>query len=313
MITTLEPVNRPMAAIVRMLLCGIAGAAAMMIWKAPDKGHNAPQRDVTAGKLPDAKMPSSMAERPGIRVVDSTALKWSQIECEEYPEYIRNLRASGCPEVTIRRLVTAELRAEYDERRRTLLQSDPIPFWHPDYGIGEALHPDFTAINEEEWGVTAELLGSIDETQAEPGLPPVLRFGGLPDSLRERLSKILDETDSAREAVLAAAVGRELEQAEMEKLDQITEDKETALKQALTPAQREDFEIRNSALAQELREEVSLRNLELGEDSFRALFRARSRFQEEIARAATSGGDLSDAHRAYLAEAAGITGVDIGW
>jgi len=99
----------------------------------------------------------------------------------------------------------------------------------------------------------------------------------------------------------------------MEKLDQITEDKETALKQALTPAQREDFEIRNSALAQELREEVSLRNLELGEDSFRALFRARSRFQEEIARAATSGGDLSDAHRAYLAEAAGITGVDIGW
>jgi hypothetical protein len=306
-----DTLKRLTVGVFRMFLCGITGAAGMMIWRAPNDGIKGRHGEFKTGVLSSANLPSSRAELPEYRDVNSKRLKWNQIECAEYPQYIQNLRSSGCPEATIKRLVTAELRAEYDERRRTLLQSDPIPFWHPDYGIGEALHPDFTAINEEEMHVTADLLGSVDEMQTEPGLPPVVRFGGLPDSTRERLSNIIDQTESARNAVLAAAVGRDLEQTEMEKLDQITEEKETALNQALTPAQKEEFEIRNSALAQELRDKLRSRDLELSENSFRALFRARTRFQEEIAGAATSGGDLAEAHRAYLAEAAGITGVDI--
>lgn len=49
---------------------------------------------------------------------------WSQLEAGDYPTYIAKLRAIGCPEETIRDLITADLASQYEDKRRQLLAAD---------------------------------------------------------------------------------------------------------------------------------------------------------------------------------------------
>ena len=54
---------------------------------------------------------------------------WAQIETTDYRQYIANLRAVGCPELTVREMVVAELRDRYSQRITTLVNSVTGQFW----------------------------------------------------------------------------------------------------------------------------------------------------------------------------------------
>ena len=71
----------------------------------------------TALHKPTSPMPPAGTIPP---VVDKTAQRtkafdWSQVESDDFPAYIANLRKIGCPEITIQRLVGAELEAIYGD------------------------------------------------------------------------------------------------------------------------------------------------------------------------------------------------------
>ncbi|CAN5763515.1 hypothetical protein BH11VER1_BH11VER1_29830 [soil metagenome] len=45
-------------------------------------------------------------------------LHWNQLESEKYPAFVANLRAIGCPEQTIRDIVSAEVRKKFNEKHQ---------------------------------------------------------------------------------------------------------------------------------------------------------------------------------------------------
>ena len=47
---------------------------------------------------------------------------WSQLDASDYHVYVQNLRAIGCPEPSVRAIVTADVAAVFDQRRRRLEQ-----------------------------------------------------------------------------------------------------------------------------------------------------------------------------------------------
>jgi hypothetical protein len=47
-------------------------------------------------------------------------LHWNQIESSDYPTYVANLRSIGCPEQTIRDIITADVHATFAPRRAQL-------------------------------------------------------------------------------------------------------------------------------------------------------------------------------------------------
>ena len=55
------------------------------------------------------------------------AFQWSQLEAGDYPTYIARLRTVGCPEETIRDLITADVTGQYEEKRRQLIAANPQP------------------------------------------------------------------------------------------------------------------------------------------------------------------------------------------
>jgi hypothetical protein len=59
--------------------------------------------------------PAEAADRP------TAPFRWSQLEAKDYPTYIANLRAIGCPEQTIREIVVADVDDLYAPRRGALL------------------------------------------------------------------------------------------------------------------------------------------------------------------------------------------------
>ena len=46
-------------------------------------------------------------------VAESKPFRWSQLDAKDYHDYVKNLRAFGCPEPTIRAIVTADVHAVY--------------------------------------------------------------------------------------------------------------------------------------------------------------------------------------------------------
>src|SRR6188474_1966258 len=80
-----------------------------------------------------ASAASSAAKTDGKSVtitVPSTALDWRIVESEDYKKYIANLRAIGCPEETIRDIITADVNKLFEQRRSEVTGStNKFQFW----------------------------------------------------------------------------------------------------------------------------------------------------------------------------------------
>jgi hypothetical protein len=64
-----------------------------------------------------AQVPLTVA----VQTSSAAGFRWSQLESEDYPTYISNLRGIGCPEQTIREIITADLDDLFAPRRQPLL------------------------------------------------------------------------------------------------------------------------------------------------------------------------------------------------
>lgn len=239
--------------------------------------------------------------------VDGTAtrlapLDWSQIESKDFGAYVANLRNLGCPEGTIRRIVSSEVRESFDHDRRALLDSEPISFWDGSYGEGEMQTPEFQAIAQEESRFLTELLGEeCGSSLEDPTGYETLRFGQRLAAKKQGVQDILSQTESLREEILAATGEDGLSEEQQQRFSQIEIDKEQALATLLSSEEREDFEIRNSALANELRSMLREEGREVTEAQFRQMFRMRQDLARQIELAARSGGETGEAWAAYQA------------
>src|SRR6266404_1822429 len=72
-------------------------------------GHTAPT--IAYISVDDATASSSQ---------DTLRFHWSQLESSDYPTYITKLRRVGCPERTIRDIITADVGGLYSRRREEL-------------------------------------------------------------------------------------------------------------------------------------------------------------------------------------------------
>ncbi len=123
--------------------------AALLCWPA----HHSP----TAESLPSPQTPAAgqperetLAPRRPERITPAQSFRWSQIESPDYHAYISNLRGIGCPEQTIRDIVTADVdEAFYLSRREQLKQQQS----------GQALEASLAKLSDEETAFVTTLLG----------------------------------------------------------------------------------------------------------------------------------------------------------
>ena len=259
--------------------------------KSPSGGSGLP-------KLPSAESIEA-AGRTNL-VVRRQFFSWREVESPDYQTYIANLRYIGCPEQTIRDIIIADVNALFARRRANELVSSEQQWWRsePDPMVVQAANEKAAALEHERRTLLSGLLGDNWETGDMLSLPRPTRpgilldgpvLGILPTETKQAIQDINARSQEKMESYVQAQLreGKNPDPAELVKLRQQTRDE---LSRVLAPAQLEEYLLRYSQSANELRADLGqLRFFNTNPEEFRAIFRATDTLDQRIA--SLSGND----------------------
>jgi len=213
-------------------------------------------------------------------VVRRQFFSWRELESSDYPTYIANLRAIGCPEPTIRDIIVADVNQLYARRRATEIRTDTELWWRsePDMDLLQEAADKTQALDAERRELLTRLLGPNWEMGGEAlGVPDTsISFtghllGDLTPEVKQAVREIETRSRDRREAYRRGqqSEGKPIDPAELAALRQQTREE---LAKVLNPEQLEEYLLRYSNNASQLRE--SLRGFHATQEEFRGLFRA---------------------------------------
>src|SRR5215831_13719243 len=112
-------------------------------------------------------------------VIRRQFFSWDQVESDDYPTYISNLREIGCPEQTIRDIIIAEINSLFSRRLATELVTPEQQWWRsePDTNVVRIAAEKIRALDDERRALLAKLLGSGWESGDLLNLPRPSRRG----------------------------------------------------------------------------------------------------------------------------------------
>ncbi|MGN6385469.1 MAG: hypothetical protein ACTHMT_04440, partial [Verrucomicrobiota bacterium] len=223
-------------------------------------------------------------------VIRRKGFQWSEIESTNYPVFIRNLRLIGCPERTIRDIIVADVNDLYAHRIRNEVVVPEQEWWKadPNQGPLAVVTSQIQSLNEEKMRMLDQLLGSSWRSNTVANVAtlsselirldgPVL--GKLSPQIKASLLQIEESSRRARENYLAqmTAAGKTPDPVALARMrQQVRNDLATLL----TPDQLEEYLLRYSNNADELRQE--LRGFGADADEFRRIFRARDGYDLQL-------------------------------
>ena len=86
--------------------------------------------DITKTRAPAEQLKAALDFPPqSVAAHRANPFDWRQVESPDYKEYIANLRAIGCPEKTIKEIVTADVKDLFSARRGALIQTNHYEYW----------------------------------------------------------------------------------------------------------------------------------------------------------------------------------------
>lgn len=237
--------------------------------------------------VPDIDLSNSNRTKTNV-VVRRQNFTWEEVESDNYVTYIKNLRDIGCPDSTIRDIIVADVDELYVHRRMTEVVSADHQWWtsEPNMDVIQKAADKLKSLETERRALLTRLLGSGWETASNP-LPPATRtgvsltgpvLGELDPQTKQAVYDIAAQTQQKIDAYQEAQrkEGKELDPAELAKLRQ---DSRVQLANVLNPAQMEEFLLRYSNTAFQMRSELN--GLDLTPDEFRTLFQARDTIEQE--------------------------------
>jgi LysM repeat protein len=244
-------------------------------------------------------------------VVRRQFFSWREVESADYPTYIANLRDIGCPEQTIRDIIIADVNAMYSRRRAAELVTAEQQWWRsqPDPAVLQAAAEKSRALEDERRGFLAKLLGTNWESGdivslPRPSRPGILLdgqvLGNLPAETKQAIQEVSLRSQDKLQAYLdeLQLQGKSPDPVEMAKLRQQTR---LDLQKILTPPQLEEFLLRYSQNANDLRNDFGqLQFFNPSPDEFRSVFRATDTLDQQIALLAGATDPNSVAQRKSL-------------
>lgn len=221
------------------------------------------------------------------------AKTWTNLNTSDLRELVARLRAAGFSPVVIRAIVGARLEASFSARMGELVGSVDAPFWKPDpfsslsnskfYETQAQIYRDRTKALREILGDDYFASSASDATVIQRR-----QFGDLPKPKIELLQRIVDDYAEMLSQVKAGSGGIILPE-DREKFALLEREKRADLATILTPAELEDFEMRNSVITSRLRTGLTMMDASAAE--FAAIFRAQQPFAELLY--PTNSGNIS--------------------
>jgi hypothetical protein len=271
---------------VLLLLLNVAALAAGFVFfsqywgRQTEQERAADQTELAAWKA-RAAAPANAAQAEPTVVYRTNDFRWSQLESADYREYIANLRAVGCPEVTIKDILLTDVMRLYAQRRGQYYHNGrPFNYWETNdkrklkQPQVEERDRQLAAIDKDLPAVLRELLGInyerelnkyfVDADQDDD------RLSFLSEDKRAQVLSLREQFEGQREQIFYGAQDGKPSPDEMEQLRQIDQSQAEALAQVLAPQEKEQYELSTSPSADWLRQQLI--GFNPTEQEFRALF-----------------------------------------
>jgi hypothetical protein len=233
-----------------------------------------------------------VATRAGLESgMPKTRGDWMAIESKDWKLYVRNLRATGCPEETVRDIVFSEVNRTYAARWRSTNGDSGKKYWESrrEGWWGHTKQKQFNALEREKKKLLQDLLGIDADAQLHQYF--ILNYDAgvetrqldfLPTNRQEKLNKMLDKDDKEIQAVwLKQEPGGGLPQAAQHELNVALEKRNDDLAKMLSSAELEEYELRNATLAKDLRRQ--LYGFDATEKEFRKIFEVEKNLHDRFA------------------------------
>jgi hypothetical protein len=213
---------------------------------------------------------------------------WDEIESADFPTYIANLRAIGCPEATIRDIIVADVNQLFARRRAMEVVSAEQQWWRsePDPEVTQTASEKLETLETERRTLLSALLGPDWESSyypypAHPEAPPLDGpiLGALPPKTKQAIRDI-ESRAAERQQTYLDSLQKEGKQPDAAELARIRQQTRAELSEALNPEQLEEYLLRYSNHASSLRAE--LHGLANTPDQFRTLFRLTDPIDQQL-------------------------------
>lgn len=239
---------------------------------------------------------------------------WTQLESTNYYTYINNLRLIGCPEPTIRTLVLAEINQLYIRRRNNEVLLPEQQWWRstPDLEIARGALEKIKTLEDERQALLTKLLGEGWQSSPSAQLPPLhsqlltTLFGAgwqttvdlaspvsasgisltgplLGDLSAETKQTVYDIAARAREKIESYRQAQMLQNSPVDlgEVVRLQLEERGQLSVVLTPDQFQEFLLRYSQTAQQIRDRLV--GFSVSPEQFRSLFEALDPIQSQPA------------------------------
>jgi LysM repeat protein len=244
-------------------------------------------------------------------VIRRQFFSWAEVESDDYPTYITNLRDIGCPDQTIRDIIIADINGLFARRLATEVVTPEQQWWRsaPDPAIVRAAAEKARQLNEERRALLTRLLGPSWESGDLASLPRPSRpgivldgqvLGAMPVDTKQAVQDISAHAQERLQAYLESqrARGKSPDPVELARLRQQTREE---LTRTLAPLQLEEYLLRYSQDANDLRAELGqLKYFEATPDEFRNLFRATDAIDQQLQLVGTNSNPNTVAQRNAL-------------
>lgn len=267
------------------LFLNLGLAAALLRPTAPAPTAVPPVAAPEATPAPPVAAPATRP-RTVTQVVTNTLSQkfdWNAVESDDYKKYIANLRAIGCPEETIRDIITADVNKLYESRRKALAgPPKKFEFWKAGVFMGAATDPERTekerALNLEKRALLTELLGSAPDEKpdlvASTANQLEAMFDFLPASKRNKVFEAMQDMQTKMQKAMKGG------SPDPEDMRKAMKESEAALAALLTPQELLDYNLRFSITANTMR--MQLAGFEPTEQEFLEIYQRRKAYDDEF-------------------------------
>ncbi len=255
-----------------------------------------------ASPAPNTAVTPATKTRTVTQVVTNTVAQkfdWSSVESDDYKKYIANLRSIGCPEETIRDIITADVNKLYEAKRKELAgPKKKFEFWKANSLMGMAADPERTekerALQKEKRALLTVLLGSAPEEKpdllASATTAMEQMFDFLPAEKRSKVFELMQDMQGKMQKAMKAGAP------DPEDMRKLMKESEAAIAGVLTPEEMLDYNLRFSITANMMR--MQLAGFEPTEQEFLELYKKRKAYDDEYGGAFGGGLNLKGEEKA---------------
>jgi hypothetical protein len=208
----------------------------------------------------------------------------TQLQSGDIATLVSRLRAAGFSPAMIRTIVAAQVSEEFAARRKALLAArEETPFWKSQriFDYDPKTQAALRELGKEQSNRLKALLGpdalAGDDMQS---FYQRRQYGDIPRGKIDQIQSITSDYNDLTQEIYAKTNGLVMLAEDREKIAFLEKEKLADLAKVLTPQELEDYQLRNSNVANQLR--FSLTTFNATEAEFRAIYRANAAVEAEL-------------------------------